>query len=335
MAARIIDLDWSIHLDGGHWPTSKDRVFIAAAIQRLGHLHFEDWTGDEARWANHRRPPFLPGAEVAFAGEQAIQDRHDEFALVVKSHLSPAAFEIRRLMRLIEAQAAAGDAIEQDLQDQVRAADLRLYREEDRDDPITRAHWDEVWWEFLDIDSVLDGAEKLLPRVANELVDMAQASRLKTYARPKGGGEIIPLAPYHWEIDPDIALQRLASCSINPTAHLCPEAPATHWIFVDEADLNREMQPYDDEQKRIEILNSRTATLVEGTREECAAWLMLQFDDPECPWSRKEQFFENAKRVFGALLSENCFLEAWKDAVVEFPSRSKPGPRTEKANSTN
>jgi hypothetical protein len=307
-------------------------VFLAAVIQRLGHLRLETWSGEEPRWANHRRQPFLPSAEEAFKDGHPVAKLHDDFAPIVRAHSSPAAFARDEANRRIEEAILAGDPEDVSLEALLLSADLRANLKQDLEDPVTRDHWDAVWWEFEDINGELEGAERYLPSVASQFVQLAQTGRLKTFARPKGGGATLPLDPGVWEIDS--GLPRLASCSINPDAPLDPEAPATHWIFVDQADLDREMHDYDDEQARLQQEAAKPLnTLVEGTLNDCAAWLMGQFEDPACALVRREDFFNAAKRRFGDLLSERGFADAWRAATVDYPERRKSGPRQKRRSS--
>lgn len=334
MISTFASLDWSVHAAPEHWPRSSGGAFIASAIQRLGHLKLYDWTGDEPRWANHQRRPYLPPPEVAFKTDQPVGKVHEDFGPLIRSYRSPAVFEAQQLARQIESHLAAGEGLDLDLEGQIHAADLRAYLDEDQGDPITQAHWTEVWWEWLETDSELDGAESRLPLVADQLIDLAQSGRLKTFARPRGGGDPLPVPAALWEIDNDVCLRRLACCSVNLEAPLSLEMPPTHWIFIDKSDLDREMLEYDkaaalgrDEERRpLEML-------AEGTHNDCATWLMQHFEDPACPYATKEQFFEGATRQFGPSLSERGFLKAWGAATLDYPERRRAGPRVKKANS--
>jgi len=334
MALSVTALDWSVHAEREHWPRSNGRIFIAAAIQRLGHLELYDWTGDEPRWASHERRPFLAPAEVAFEDENPIEKVHQAFASSVRSYRSPAVFEAQQLARQIEAQIADDEVLDPDLVGQAHAADLRAYLNEDQEDPISRAHWTEVWYDLLEIQSELDGAEKRLPHVAGQLIHLTQSGRLKTFARPRGGGDITPIAPALWEIDNDVCLSRLATCSINVETPLNPGASPTHWIFVDESDLDREMLEYEKEQALQAAQPGKPLEmLAEGTHNDCASWLMKQFEDPDCSFATKEQFFEGATAKFGRSLSERGFLKAWAAATLDYPHRRRSGPRLKGRNS--
>ncbi len=333
MLENELSLDWSIHLKEKLWPLSKDRVFLASAIQRLGNLELVEWSGEEPRWANHQHQPFLPPAEEAFKDGRPVAELHEAFAPIVRAHISPAAFARDEATRQLEEAILAGEDEDVSLEAQILAADLRANLKRDLEDPVTWDHWDTVWWDFDSINGELEGAERFLPPVAGQLVLLAQMGRLKTFARPKGGGATVPLDPALWEIDS--GLPRLASCSINPEAPFDPEAPGTHWIFVDQADLDREMQAFDEEQDRLRKEAEKPLnTLVERTLNDCAAWLMGQFEDPTCLLATREQFFEGAKRKFGGSLSERGFADAWRAATIDYPERRKPGPRQKRANSS-
>jgi hypothetical protein len=307
-------------------------VFLAAAIQRLGHLQLEEWSGEEPRWANHRPPPFLPSAEKAFKDGLPVAELHGAFAPIIRAHISPAAFARDQANKQIEEAILAGEPEDVSLEAQALSGDLRANLKQDLEDPVTWDHWDAVWWEFDDIKGELQGAEDYLPSVANLFVQLAQSGRLKTFARPKGGGQTLPLEPAVWEIDS--GLSRLANCSINPDSPLAPEAPATHWIFVDRADLDREMHGYDEKQARLRAeAKNPLNRLVGETKTDCAAWLTGQFEDPGCAMLTREEFADAAKRKFGGCLSERAFLEVWAAVTVDYPERSKSGPRRKKANS--
>src|SRR5688572_8324186 len=104
MVPPSASLDWSMHAAREYWPRSSEGAFIAAAIQRLGHLKLCDWMEDEPRWANQQRRPYLPPPEIAFNDDQPVEKVHHDFAPIVRAYLSPAEFEARYLARRIEAQ---------------------------------------------------------------------------------------------------------------------------------------------------------------------------------------------------------------------------------------
>jgi hypothetical protein len=239
---------------------------------------------------------------------------------------------VRELSRQHEEAILAGEPEDVSLEAQAMAAELRAHLKKDLDDPVTPDHWDTVWWEFYSINGELEGAERYLPLVTGQFVLLAQTGRLQTFARPKGGGGSVTLDPALWEIDS--GLPRIATCSINPDTPFDPGTQATHWIFIDTADLDREMREYDEEQARlIQEAEKPLNTLVEGTLNDCAAWLMVQFEDFACPMITREEFFEGAKRRFGGALSRRGFADAWRAATIDYPERRKPGPRQKSANS--
>jgi hypothetical protein len=92
------------------------------------------------------------------------------------------------------------------------------------------------------------------------------------------------------------------------------------------------MHDYDEEQARLRKEAEIPLNRVVGeTKNDCAAWLAGQFEDPGCPMLTRDQFFDAAKRRFGGRLSERAFLEVWAAVTEDYPERSKSGPRRKKA----
>lgn len=60
---------------------------------------------------------------------------------------------------------------------------------------------------------------------------------IATFARPLGGGEVVPLEAALWEIDDP--LPRMATGAFNLEHWADPDAPSTHRIFVDAADFDQ------------------------------------------------------------------------------------------------
>jgi predicted DNA-binding transcriptional regulator AlpA len=60
--------------------------------------------------------------------------------------------------------------------------------------------------------------------------------RIATFARPLGGGEVVPMMASMWEIDDP--LPRMATGAINLELWANPDAQPTHRIFVDSADFD-------------------------------------------------------------------------------------------------
>jgi hypothetical protein len=305
---------------------------LAQALQRLGCLSHPDWVGEESRWANHEKQPNLAAPSSAFQGDEPSPTAHEKYAATIRSILSPAAFEAERLYRQIQAKVEAGEGVDPFLQDQLRAAELRAELGEDGEDPVTREHWAYVWWQCATINSELEGAQKRLPAVATNLLLLTQSGRLKTYARPIAGGASVAIPPELWETTG--GLPRLASCALNlAAAPRDADQPPTHWIFVDEADLDREMHELEEEWARNRVeQEAPLRRLTEATLNECATWLMMKFEDPSTVAMAKNELFEQAKKAFPNVLSRRGFDRAWSAVAGDYPDRMKSGPRS-KANS--
>lgn len=76
-----------------------------------------------------------------------------------------------------------------------------------------------------------------IDHAARVLGEAFASERIGTHARAFGGGTPEPLRPTDWELD-DFGL-RFARSSLDPSRPFDPDAPPTHWIFVDEKGLDR------------------------------------------------------------------------------------------------
>lgn len=81
------------------------------------------------------------------------------------------------------------------------------------------------------------------PRVRRQVRDGARligelvaAGRLRTFARPLGGGETIELKASAWDLDEYRA--RFASSALDPKRPFDADAMPTHWLFVDMDGFN-------------------------------------------------------------------------------------------------
>lgn len=73
--------------------------------------------------------------------------------------------------------------------------------------------------------------------VAARLIgELIAAGRLRTFARPFGGGSPEPIPPSAWELD-DFR-PRMARSAIDPRQPFNPAASPTHWLFADLDDFN-------------------------------------------------------------------------------------------------
>lgn len=320
--------DWSIYKNREAWPLSGGRVFLGEAVRQLGHLIYPEWSGEEPSWANNSRRPIFPYEDDAFDESGAVVPVHAAFANVVRDILSPGEFESELLTRGDRAKLMASYVTDPSTGTAITGPLLRAKNGEDRDDPITFGHWAEVWWTCHLENDELDGAEQRLRGVASLLVDLAQTGVLKTSARPLRGGAAIELAAELWEVDS--GLPRMASCGINLDDPLNPDAPITHWIFADGADLARKMG---DDGKQATVLASteadikKVAGFSQATIDECVRWLTVKFNDPATELLTKEDFAEQAIAIHGSRLSHRGFVEAWRVAARDFPTRSRAGRR--------
>ena len=326
--------DWSIHSRQDFWSLSQSGIFLGEALQRLGHLSHLGWVGLEPQWANHGRRPYLPEADDAFDEIGPIAAIYDAYATVVRDLLSPSRYLADRLHIKLRADIENGLGSDEQVKSQIREAELRVALGLDHHVPVTRAHWAHVWWECETINSELEGAERRLPSVVRDFLSLAQTGRLKTTARPVGGGDAISIGPEGWEVDVETALSRLATCTINPAAPTSTDNPPTHWIFVDQADIEREMLELEASWQRAQAeCNQPLRTLAEGTINDCACWLIQQFENPSTREFTKEEFWKRATAHFKRSLSQRGFLDAWRAATPDYPERRISGPKRGEANS--
>ena len=81
-----------------------------------------------------------------------------------------------------------------------------------------------------------DACRHLVTMDAAFLTTQFVRERIATFARPLGGGEVVPIMASMWEIDDP--LPRMAIGAVNLEQWANPEAPPTHRIFVDSADFD-------------------------------------------------------------------------------------------------
>ncbi|MEQ5789188.1 AlpA family phage regulatory protein [Erythrobacter sp. NFXS35] len=81
-----------------------------------------------------------------------------------------------------------------------------------------------------------DACRHLVTMDAAFLTTQFVRERIATFARPLGGGEVVPIVASMWEIDDP--LPRMATGAFNLHDWANHEAPLTHRIFVDSADFD-------------------------------------------------------------------------------------------------
>ena len=103
-----------------------------------------------------------------------------------------------------------------------------------------------------------DGADWILPSGFDDVSDNGQTLRwaiqslgqlimegnVRSYVRPIGGGDIVGFPPEKWEIDD--FLPRFRQCGCNPIAWADPAVEPTHWIFVNEGDVDEFLNSWKD-----------------------------------------------------------------------------------------
>jgi predicted DNA-binding transcriptional regulator AlpA len=81
-----------------------------------------------------------------------------------------------------------------------------------------------------------DACRHLVTMDAAFLTTQFVRERIATFARPLGGGEVVPIVASMWEIDDP--LPRMATGAFNLEKWANSEAPLTHRIFVDSAEFD-------------------------------------------------------------------------------------------------
>jgi hypothetical protein len=321
--------DWSIHSDPDSWPRERGLVFLAPAIRQLGLVAFFGWDENTPEWANHQAPPYFPPASVAFADGQPVTEEHERYGPVVRELLSPASYAAEVLGERLRALYARGDE-DPEMEREADRLAHRAHEGLDHSDPITAEHWEEVWagYQFHMLGEI-ECAETNLPLVGETLLDLTQSGRLRTYARPIGGGAPQAIPPEFWRIDEP--LLRMASCRIDFSSPLDAGAPGTHWIFVDQRD-------FDDAVHEAEAARRPAGTAATGSagrkaphakddpspaaraedelakREaECAAWLLREIKNRPPHQAVQEALFDEAAAQFG--LGAASIARAWRSAT--------------------
>lgn len=108
------------------------------------------------------------------------------------------------------------------------------------------AHWCAVEWGFSDAEvaAALDGSPEADPEVRRKVESGARligeviaAGRMRTWARPVGGGVPERMTADLWELD-DFR-HRMSTSAVALGRPFDVEAPRSHWIFVELEDFNQ------------------------------------------------------------------------------------------------
>jgi hypothetical protein len=335
---------WGIHINRPSWPRSAGRLFLADAADRLGSAMFVEWSSDILGWMLHERtPPLIPAVAQAFVEDRPLPEVHALFGPSVRRIMSVPLYEQLELLRAPIEVWVANLVPDPDGGEPIIRPDLRARQGEGADDPITPGHWEQAFWHAEMQRSEIEGARRYVPLIVAKLVDLAQSGSLKTYARPYGGGDAIGLPAGAWEIDD--GTQRLSTCTINPDYPFDPEAPPTHFIFVDAADFEAVAAGIDqmclvdvsdedigpDEAEDGQADRTGSNVLPFGSAQtaiaECAQWLRERFAAPDTSRITKPMFKADALQRYHGRLSGRGFLRAWDIAKDSHPERGEPGPR--------
>ncbi|HEX8573814.1 MAG TPA: hypothetical protein VF759_13805 [Allosphingosinicella sp.] len=265
----------------------------------------EPWYNEEPAALAVPVSPNLPHLDKAFDGDQPIPAIHTQRRAEVLSVISfPDYWE----------------SIERD-DDGSGPAD---------DEPITRDHWEEALIEISSRENTRSHAQRAIIHVARFIAQQAVSGTLRTYARPIAGGLPEELSGHLWELhDPR---PRIASCSFNLEDPTNPSANPTHFLFVDEEDLQKAIdgiKPTD----RINLIpepDGATARpdLYAVSTLEVAEWLKSLMADP-ARRSTRSLFRRDAEEKFGSRAGGEVFKRAWRQAVETYPRFSRPGVRGE------
>lgn len=107
------------------------------------------------------------------------------------------------------------------------------------------AHWCVLHhgYDPAEVQDALGDAPNVEARVRRQIRDSARligeliaGGRVRSFARPIGGGETTALKASAWELDE--YRSRMASSGIDPKRPFDQDAPATHWVFLDLEDFN-------------------------------------------------------------------------------------------------
>jgi hypothetical protein len=204
--AWISQLDWTSHRSTSDGYLSR-RLFLSSVAEVAGRLICEPWplVGQHLlRHASNDHPGRMLQAVHAFDSDGGpIHSIHAALADDVRRHAERMLIPIRSSEKItFEEWQAVLDAGEDDW-------DLGL------------------------------GARRAAAGIGPFLAKLAFDREIRCWARRKGGGdaEAVEIGPSYWDIDPELAIRRLASCGLDPARPYDADAEITHRIFVDDGGL--------------------------------------------------------------------------------------------------
>jgi hypothetical protein len=268
----------------------------------------------------------VPFAHEAFFDGKPVPRIHAGFAAEIRAAMSPAEY----LLGLIEQDPVAWHEgqLAFPADGSLAALELRARNKDDRADPITPDHWDAAALQINSEVEQLEGAQKALRPIAEHIANLALSTRLRTYARPFGGGAMIEIEPSLWEVDEPLA--RAATCSLNIEDPFGRDTPPTHFIFVDPTDLKQTLSSLtvDDKIYLVKELKGGDRKIpYPDAVKEVTEWICARAVEPHY-WYYKDwrrQHWEEAVEALGSWATGSVFQQAWTAAVSKHPHLRKPG----------
>lgn len=322
-------LDWSAHADQSRWPIAE-HLYLAEGARIVGAAICDPWDGREPAWAALEDCPLIPWTEDAFDGDAAVASVHVAFRPVVNNIISPAAFaelELRRDQRAWAASHVADPAGGTPLP----ALSLRAREGEDVGDPILPQHWTYAFMEAAERHHLSHAARTAMPPIARALAELAFQAEIETFARPFGGGAMIPLDPAIWAIDDP--LPRLAACALRIDDPFNPDAVADHRIFLGEDGLRGALERLADTLfvPLVEELEGprvrHRADIYEKMTETVTEEITRLMTNPRNAGMTKNRFLNHVLDRFGTAAGGVVFNRAWAAATEEHGGFAKAGRR--------
>ena len=206
----IARLDWHAHRPAGGGYLSN-RLFFASVGEIAGSIICEPWPLSHdhlLRHASNDHPGRMLQADHAFESDGApIHSIHAALAENVRHHAE-------RMLVPIKSP-----------------------------DTITFDEWQAVFDAGEDAWDLGLGARRAAAGIGPFLAKLAFEGSIRCWGRAIGGGDedSIELGRKYWDIDPDLAIRRLASCGLDPKNPYDAAAEITHRIFVDDGGLQNAM----------------------------------------------------------------------------------------------
>lgn len=310
-------LDWSIHACRPEWPISA-KLFLAEALNRTGAAICNHWNKDWPGWLAHPIVPLPPTTDEAFDGDSPIVPVHTEYGPYIQKIMPAAVYRAH-------------------FEDEIPPTVI-LNWELEQDEPISRPHWQEAVNLIIRQAQEREFSQKVIPDVAKFLGDLAVSGRLRAYVRPLEGGEPQTMPPSLWETHAKV---RIATCSLCLAHPFKRHHPPTHHIFVDEEDLQRELQSIPPERMINPIPALATTTRQNpdlAIINEVFEWLSGMMVKPAegIPWNyefwKSPRFRNLAVDHFGERYDESIFNQAYERAKKRYPhfaARGRPRKSTE------